>query len=254
MATTSFNEFCEIINNFTFNKRIMRLDIFVDSKDNELLELYKQSAYEHNQKIMNDPHFYDAGFDLFLPKNSESDSKNEEIEFKATGWSRDCPSNKIDFKVNCCAKIYNIENLVKEQEQEEEQDEELLYYINGNGNRNKEITYSYSGFYVYARSSISKTPLRLANNVGIIDAGYRGHLIGMFDNTMNASYTHSNKQSASFPVPSYFLPAYSRLLQICGPSLEPIYVNIVESFDELGPSTSRGNGGFGSSGLSGIKK
>ena len=242
MSTTSFNDFCEIINNFTFNKRIMKLDIFVDSKDNELLELYKQSAYEHNQKIMNDPHFYDAGFDLFLPKNNENDSKNDEIEFKATEWSRDNPSNKIDFKVICCSKIYNIENFVKEQEEE--------YYLNGNRNI-KNRNYSYSGFYVYARSSISKTPLRLANNVGIIDAGYRGHLIGMFDNIMN-TYSYSNRQALA--VPSYFLPAYSRLLQICSPSLEPIYVNVVESFEELGPSTSRGDGGFGSSGLSGIKK
>ena len=29
-------------------------------------------------------------------------------------------------------------------------------------------------YYLYPRSSISKTPLRLANSVGIIDAGYRG--------------------------------------------------------------------------------
>ena len=36
-----------------------------------------------------------------------------------------------------------------------------------------------SGFYVYPRSSISKTPLRLANQVGIIDSGYRGPLIGV---------------------------------------------------------------------------
>ena len=30
-----------------------------------------------------------------------------------------------------------------------------------------------SGFYVYPRSSISKTPLMMANHVGIIDSGYR---------------------------------------------------------------------------------
>ena len=33
------------------------------------------------------------------------------------------------------------------------------------------------GYYLYPRSSISKTPLRLANSVGIIDAGYRGNIM-----------------------------------------------------------------------------
>jgi dUTPase len=39
-----------------------------------------------------------------------------------------------------------------------------------------------TGFYLYARSCLgSKTKLRLANSVGIIDSGYRGDLIGCFD-------------------------------------------------------------------------
>ena len=38
-----------------------------------------------------------------------------------------------------------------------------------------------TGYYMYPRSSLSKTKLRLANSVGIIDSGYRGNLIGMFD-------------------------------------------------------------------------
>jgi dUTPase len=41
---------------------------------------------------------------------------------------------------------------------------------------------------------------------------------------------------------------YSRILQICAPGLVPIYVNIVDKIEELGPSTSRGVGGFGSTG------
>ena len=32
-------------------------------------------------------------------------------------------------------------------------------------------------YYMYPRSSISKTPLRLSNSVGVIDSGYRGNLI-----------------------------------------------------------------------------
>jgi len=91
-----------------------------------------------------------------------------------------------------------------------------------------------SGFYMYPRSSISKSNLRLANNVGIIDAGYRGHLIGMFD-VIYADETNVNK--------------FDRHLQICAPGLIPIIVELVDSIEELGDSTARGDGGFGSTGI-----
>ena len=41
-----------------------------------------------------------------------------------------------------------------------------------------------TGFYMYPRSSLSKSMLRLANSVGIIDSGYRGDIMGMFDCSM----------------------------------------------------------------------
>jgi dUTP pyrophosphatase len=102
------------------------------------------------------------------------------------------------------------------------------------------LSYVYTGFYVHPRSSLSKTPLRLANSTGIIDAGYRGHLIGMLDCLFN-----DPSCDAKF---DYYAEAYTRLLQICGPNLMPIYVKIVNSVEELGPSTSRGDGAFGSTG------
>lgn len=90
-----------------------------------------------------------------------------------------------------------------------------------------------TGFYLYPRSSISKTHLRLANNVGIIDAGYRGHLMGMFD----LVYTDR---------PVTIQPG-DRYLQLCAPGLLPILVELVHSVDQLGSiSTLRGTGGFGS--------
>jgi dUTP pyrophosphatase len=92
----------------------------------------------------------------------------------------------------------------------------------------------YTGFYMYPRSSISKTNLRLANNVGIIDAGYRGHLIGMFD-LINTQLININQ--------------FDRYLQICAPGLIPIIVELVDSIDELGEETTRGDGGFGSTGF-----
>jgi dUTP pyrophosphatase len=171
------------------HKLFMCLSIFVDSESNELKQIYVDSAKKHNERIMDDPHFYDAGFDIFLPSTQL---------FGET-------VNKVDFKVKCCAKVFNCKNM----------------------------TNYFTPFYTYARSSISKTPLRLANNQGIIDAGYRGNLIGMFDLITSEEYS---------------VQEYSRMLQICAPNLMPIYVNIVDTFEDLGPSTSRGDGGFGSTG------
>ena len=39
------------------------------------------------------------------------------------------------------------------------------------------------------RSSITKTPLRLANSIGIIDKSYRGQLIAKVDNLTDKSFT-----------------------------------------------------------------
>lgn len=38
------------------------------------------------------------------------------------------------------------------------------------------------GYHLYPRSSISKTKIRLANSVGIIDPNYRGNIIAAVDN------------------------------------------------------------------------
>ena len=91
------------------------------------------------------------------------------------------------------------------------------------------------GFYVYPRSSISKIPLRLANSVGIIDSGYRGFLLGAFDNICEQEYVAEK---------------HSRLLQICAPDLSYFTVEIlkVDNAEELKEKTSRGGGGYGSTG------
>ena len=41
------------------------------------------------------------------------------------------------------------------------------------------------GYYLYARSSIAKTPLVFANSVGIIDSGYRGEILAKFKTNTN---------------------------------------------------------------------
>lgn len=89
-------------------------------------------------------------------------------------------------------------------------------------------------FYLYPRSSISKTPLMLANHTGIIDSGYRGNLIGAF----RAVQLPDNNQ--------YTVVKHTRLLQLCHTNLLPIYVELVQEGDLT--TSERGAGGFGSTG------
>lgn len=84
-----------------------------------------------------------------------------------------------------------------------------------------------TSFLLFPRSSISKTPLRLANSIGLIDAGYRGELIAALDNTSDQEY-HIKKND--------------KLVQLVSFSGEPLSFELVEELDE----TSRGEGGFGS--------
>ena len=182
-----------VINSFknnTSRKQIMVLNLFVDDISQELKNVYLLAAYKHNLSLIEDPHFCNSGFDLFLP---------EEQTFTSDSV------NKASFKVKCSAKIVNMS------------DDNLTSY--------------YTGYYMYPRSSLSKTSLRLANSVGIIDAGYRGPLIGMFDCFID-----------------YKVDTLTRLLQVCAPDLMPIFVRVVSTVEELSPETSRGEGGFGSTG------
>ena len=93
-----------------------------------------------------------------------------------------------------------------------------------------------SAFYMYPRSSISKTPLMLANSVGIIDSGYRGNLMGAF-----------RTFSWSLNLSECIIKKNTRLLQITNPTLTPIVVKMINE-NELS-TTERGSGGFGSTGI-----
>ena len=42
-------------------------------------------------------------------------------------------------------------------------------------------------YYLLPRSSISKTPLRMANSIGLIDGGYRGEIMAVCDNIKTES-------------------------------------------------------------------
>jgi len=88
----------------------------------------------------------------------------------------------------------------------------------------------FRAYLMLPRSSLSKTPLRLANSVGLIDAGYRGTLLAAVD--VQACHTVADK---------------TRLFQIASPDLLPFDQILIVPEIPGGP-TIRGTGGFGSTG------
>lgn len=91
-------------------------------------------------------------------------------------------------------------------------------------------------YLLLARSSLSLTPLRMSNQIGLADAGYRGELIARVDN-MGKNTT-------------YEIPRGRRLFQIVQHDWMPFQnVYIVNSIDHLPLAPdNRGSGGFGSTG------
>ena len=85
-------------------------------------------------------------------------------------------------------------------------------------------------YYLLPRSSISKTPLRMANSIGLIDGGYRGEIMAVCDNIKTQGYTVEKGQ---------------RLFQLVAADSSAIEYELVETLE----MTTRGAGGFGSTGL-----
>ena len=79
------------------------------------------------------------------------------------------------------------------------------------------------------RSSMSKTPLRCANSVGVIDADYRGELSIAYENVSCSDYT---------------IFRGDRIAQLV---IVPIAIVDVEEVNSLS-ETERGIGGYGSTG------
>lgn len=84
-------------------------------------------------------------------------------------------------------------------------------------------------YFLMPRSSIAKTPLMLANSIGLIDAGYRGQLMAAVRNMSNKPFMIQKGTS---------------LFQVVDGAAKPMKVKVVNELDE----TSRGAGGFGSTG------
>jgi len=180
------------------NRPVAFLKIYIDNtlpNYEQVLALYTDAVLKHNRAVLDDP-LPNSGFDLFF------------LEKTVFGGGGD---DALPFQNKMCNFHLKME----------------MDYFDGH------MEYP-TGFYLYPRSSICKTPLMLSNHVGIIDMSYRGFVMGAF-RCFDASYVVEEN---------------TRLLQICHPSLCPIYVYIVEKETDLELNTTRGTGGFGSTGVS----
>jgi dUTP pyrophosphatase len=92
------------------------------------------------------------------------------------------------------------------------------------------VSREYLSYNMYSRSSISKTPLMLANGVGLCDQGYLGPLFAALRNLSTEDFTIKRGE---------------RYVQLARPDLGEISIELVESLRE---NTTRGSGGFGSTG------
>jgi len=176
---------------------VMVLKIYIDNNNDVLHNLYSDKVNQHNTKLLN---MCARSF-----QNRFMDSGFDLYTPYTSQFTSD-HVNCIDFQIKCYAVLHTL-----------------------GGPRN-------TGFYIYPRSSLAKSNLRLANSVGIIDSGYRGNIMGLFDYVGDRLTTYNPVQGLE------------RIVQICSPTLGPIYIELVNSELDLG-ITERGNNGFGSTGV-----
>lgn len=198
---------------YTMDMFIMKHPQQSTEKYTEIVNSYKEKVAAHNKKVC-ESKYPDSGFDLFVPYDYSkhafgyTDNRISPITFRAPLGVK-CAMILVDSYTERAASSATPATPV--------------------------------GYYLYPRSSIVKTPFRMANSVGIIDAGYRGEVMAVVDNIDSAN----NDLKACLD--RYAAPM-SRMFQICSPTLDPFLVRIVEHENELG-ITERGSGGFGSTGV-----
>lgn len=194
---------------------IMRHPNMTDEKYTELVKMYTEKTAAHNIKV-GESAYPDSGFDLFIPYDVSShnfgytDNRLSPVTFRVSLGLKCAMSMWVGVAAAAAAAAGEIERRAM-------------------------------GYYLYPRSSIVKTPFRMANSVGIIDAGYRGEIMAVVD---NIDSVHNDMKTCI----EKHMPPMSRVFQICAPSLEPFFVRIVEHESDLGV-TERGSGGFGSTGV-----
>lgn len=235
--------------------------------DPEWVQRYKQKVHDHNQKIIAQTLAAtyapaDSGFDLFMPTDGteygygvENLLSRQLITNPGITSSQGVDGARgLNLGVRACMRMSPIVSLASTTTATNATNAATPLAPQTETTTTSTITPfviatdlpTPTGFYLYPRSSISKTRMRLANSVGIIDAGYRGDLvaavdtIGLFGST---DIWHIWKETLS-PIKKY-----DRYFQVCAPDLSPFLVHLVDTEEELSPPTARGHGGFGSTGV-----
>ena len=143
----------------------------------------------------------DAGVDLYFPDEVTIPSKSLGL--------------KVDLKIQAeMVQEVNSQlmtNIPKEMLKEMNIEERSLSYM------------------VVPRSSIIKTPLRMSNSIGGMDAGSRGNFMVPIDNLSDEDF---------------IIEKHTRLFQVVSSNLNNINVKIVNKLS----NSKRGTGGFGSTG------
>tara|TARA_B100000795_G_C22747238_1_gene417772 strand:+ start:411 stop:983 length:573 start_codon:yes stop_codon:yes gene_type:complete len=171
--------------------------------DANILKKYHNKIKTHNLSVSNDL-YPDSGFDIFNPKQVEFNKNQTQL---------------INFGIKSAMYTFtNAKNIP------------VYSIVYESFNRRLNTNIYAQPFQIFPRSSIWKTGFRLANNTGIIDSGYRGHLFGSMHNNNNCKNN---------------LIYNNRYLQICKPDLLPFYIQIV---DKINNDSKRGNSGLGSTG------
>ena len=187
-------------------------------------DYYKLYIYVHNAENAND-----ANFDLKNMYEESSKKHNANVNSYLNYNVLNAKGVKENKFVNCYDSGFDLfcpENI--------EWQNFSMYMLDHNISCSMKYEGKFVGYYFYMRSSTPvKTPLRLANNVGIIDSGYRGNLKACFDiNGSNFNFVKGH-----------------RYMQICPPNIgKPVKVIIVDTMSELGENNARNKGGYGSTG------
>lgn len=222
--------------------KFILLELYVDNTRPELYELYKNQIEIHNADIDNNP-YPNAGFDLFIPDNVVFDTpfqtKMVDLGVKAQMWEF-LPTSK-DYTKPAILINDDTKNTITEGEVEEgdpstnevdiKSDSGVVFSKEG---LESFQDYMATGYHLFPRSSIAKTQLIMSNHVGVIDSGYRNNLLAAF------RYLPVGEEK------TYTVASGTRLVQICHPSLFPIYVNLLTDEKYLTKTTR--TGGFGSTG------
>merc|ERR1712196_68054 len=192
----------------------MGMYLFIKTDIPELVQFYNEKSQEYSPNQAN----HSNGWQTILPSDSGLDIP---LPYDIT-----IPKNSLGFKIplgiKCQPHVTKLDqtkyipgNIIEMSPQHS------IEYINIHA----------SGYYLFPRSSTgSKTPIRLSNQTGIIDYGYRGEITACVDNMSNKDYKAVKGQ---------------RLFQICSPDLRPIQVYVTNNLT----ITSRNEAGYGSTGI-----